>query len=711
MRVSQPLAFNFLRCHKGRAKPRRSVVSHRRFSLVLTALAVLLAALLQATYAAPADEPQMLVTATNPEPQKLPTLAIWEDDKLSGGKKLTMVAATFSNVPGLICDSWCYESAVDFLGARGLEGGKLELRHRFREHPHVLLVTTVTPEPGAVEFMARAELENESAGALPANLPAPNLCWQLRRASPFASAPEPYPEFVKRCFIFTERGRTFLHQTARRKIPVRPPEDLYNNPPWVQMYAAAWQEAPQANTNSWADYSPDRYTTSVIGAVSRDGQYLAALASDSATVLAQAWHDCLHNNPPWLPADAPSGQRAWRLKVYAMENNPEALLARAAQDFPNARHRKQSGAPAGTFQTLGVKDNLPVFRDQSAERLTFPLSWLSGNYQDFAAWRQVARAKVFECLLKPPPSAPFEPVALAEQERGSYVARKIAFHLTADSRVSGFLLVPKGKGPFPAVLLLHDHGAQFDIGKEKVIQPWDDRPERLKSAREWVDKYYGGRFIGDELAKRGYVCFATDALNWSDRGGAGYEGQQALAGNLLHLGMSFAGLIAWEDLRAAEFLAGHPEVDGRRVAAMGLSMGAFRTWQVAALSDHIAGGVAICWLATVKGLMVPGNNQTRGLSAYTMTHPGLFNHLDYADVASLACPKPMLFYNGEQDALFPVPAVREAYAKLRHVWASQNAGDRLETRLWNVPHVFSREMQDEAFAWLEKNIKNEIKPK
>ena len=88
------------------------------------------------------------------------------------------------------------------------------------------------------------------------------------------------------------------------QIPVRPPEDLYNNPPWVQMYAAAWQEAPQANTNSWADYSPDRYTTSVIGAVSRDGQYLAALASDSATVLAQAWHDCLHNNPPSLPADA-----------------------------------------------------------------------------------------------------------------------------------------------------------------------------------------------------------------------------------------------------------------------------------------------------------------------------------------------------------------------------------------------------------------------
>ncbi|MBI2928728.1 MAG: dienelactone hydrolase family protein [Verrucomicrobia bacterium] len=345
-----------------------------------------------------------------------------------------------------------------------------------------------------------------------------------------------------------------------------------------------------------------------------------------------------------------------------------------------------------------------MFRDALAERLTFPLSWLSGNFTDFDAWRQTASAKVFECLLKPPPPTPFDPVVIAEHDRGTHVARKVVINLTADSRVLALMTVPKGRGPFPAVLLLHDHGARFDIGKEKVIEPWDDRPERLKSAREWVDRYYGGRFLGDELARRGYVCFVTDALNWSDRGGAGYEGQQALAGNLIHLGMSHAGLIAGEDLRAAEFLATRPEVDARRVAAMGLSMGGFRTWQVAALSDHIAAGVSICWLATVKGLMVPGNNQTRGQSAFTMTHPGLFNHLDYADVASLACPKPMLFFAGEQDTLFPVPSVQEAHAKLRKVWDSRRAGDNLVTKLWNVPHEFNREMQDEAFAWLDKHF-------
>ncbi|MDW8308716.1 MAG: hypothetical protein RMK20_05010 [Verrucomicrobiales bacterium] len=212
-------------------------------------------------------------------------------------------------------------------------------------------------------------------------------------------------------------------------------------------------------------------------------------------------------------------------------------------------------APAGQtpFESPGVVDRLPVFYTNLAARMDYPLSWLSGRHRNFKRWREQARAEFFKSLLKPPPTAPFEPRVLAEQDRGSYVARKILFNVTGDSRVLALLLLPKAPGPHPAVLLLHDHGAKFDIGKEKVIEPWDVPPEKLESARNWVAKYYGGRFLGDELARRGYVCLATDALNWSDRGGGGYENQQALAANFLQFGASWAGLIVHEDLRAAEF--------------------------------------------------------------------------------------------------------------------------------------------------------------
>ena len=67
---------------------------------------------------------------------------------------------------------------------------------------------------------------------------------------------------------------------------------------------------------------------------------LTAIANDSASSMSQAWHDCMHNNPKWLPEDAPVADRRWRLKIYAMQNDPTLLLARVGKDFPNARHLK-----------------------------------------------------------------------------------------------------------------------------------------------------------------------------------------------------------------------------------------------------------------------------------------------------------------------------------------------------------------------------------
>lgn len=350
--------------------------------------------------------------------------------------------------------------------------------------------------------------------------------------------------------------------------------------------------------------------------------------------------------------------------------------------------------------------SLPTFYRSLSERLNFPLSWSSGKFEDFEEWKVQAREKVYEHLIADPPPKPFDMLVIDKEDRGSYMAHKMVLNISADSRVLAYMLVPKGTGPFPAVLLLHDHGSFFEIGKEKVIRPFNVSEDRMSASEDWVKKSYGGRFIGDELAKRGYICFATDMLNWGDRAGGGYEGQQAIASNLFHLGSSFAGLITYEDLRAAEFLANFKDVDPSRIAAMGHSVGAFRAWQLAALSSHIKLNVSNCWMTTIKGSVIPGNNITRGQSAYTMTHPGLYNYLDYPDIASIACPKPALFYNGSKDVLFPVPSVQDAYQKMHTIWSSQNADDSLLTKIWDEGHVFSKTMQNESFEWLDVNMKN-----
>jgi len=414
-------------------------------------------------------------------------------------------------------------------------------------------------------------------------------------------------------------------------------------------------------------------------------------------------HENHNGSTAWAVGPSPPGGRL-RLRHLLVA---AALLTSLSTNRGLGQDKTAGNDRSHRYQRPGVQNLLPVFREAAAGRLSFPYSWQEWRKRsgdDFDAWRKEARQRVRRRFLAAPPAVPFKPVILGSRKRDGYTSHKIAFNLTGDSRVLAYLLVPDGPGPHPAVLLLHDHGAEFRIGKEKSVEPWDVPAEKAALARKWVDKVYGGRFIGDRLAARGYVVLVYDALNWSDRGGAGFDGQQALASNLLHLCKSFAGLIAHEDLRGAEFLASRPEVDNRRIAAMGHSMGSFRTWQVAATSDHIAAGVCCCWMATVKGLMVPGNNQTKGQSAFTMTHPGLFNDLDYPDVASLACPKPMLFFAGEQDGLFPVPSVKEAFGRMHRVWESQGVGDRLVTRLLPVQHTFNATMQDEAFDWLDRQL-------
>ncbi|WP_409472847.1 dienelactone hydrolase family protein [Streptomyces sp. HC307] len=357
--------------------------------------------------------------------------------------------------------------------------------------------------------------------------------------------------------------------------------------------------------------------------------------------------------------------------------------------------------PAGRRAAV-VDGPLPDFHAALKDELTFPLAWGRSPIRDFRAWRRAARAKVEELLgVGRQDAIPYAPAFDPRSQGDGFTRELVTLSLTGYERVRGALLTPHGTGPFPAVLLLHDHGARFDIGKEKLVRPWYD-DTREAAAQAWADRHFSGRFIGDELARRGYVVFAVDALGWGDRGPLAYDQQQALAANLYNLGSSLAGLMAREDVRAAGFLAGLDRVDPHRVAALGFSMGAYRAWQTAALTDDIAAAACVCWMTGLKEMMVPGNNTLRGQSAYYMLHPGLARHLDIPDVASIAAPRPMLFFNGALDPLFPAAGVRVAYDRLRAVWRSCHAEEALLLRTWpDLGHVFVDRMQDEVLRWLD----------
>lgn len=367
-----------------------------------------------------------------------------------------------------------------------------------------------------------------------------------------------------------------------------------------------------------------------------------------------------------------------------------------------------TGAFAQQRNKYEFERNLPVYADSLLQDLTYPLAWGISPIKDFKKWKETARQKVFDCMLMPPPKASrMEATVLFEEHRNGYTAKKIEIRLSRYYTVPAYVLIPDGNGPFPAINILHDHGAHLFIGKEKVIRPLScEAPAVIKDAEEWVSGY-GGQFFGDYLAQHGYVVFSADAPMWGERGqkeGPRREKYDIIAGNMMMYGIDLSAYMTYDDIRGTEFLAQMPEVDADRVGCTGWSMGAYRAWMLAALSDHIKAASAICWMVTTDEQLSFKYKRTEN-GGFANCLPGLRRWLDYPHIASIACPKAMLFINGKQDKLFPVAGVEKAFRIMHDTWKSQGADDKLETELWDIPHSCPIKAQERTLQFFHKHLR------
>lgn len=350
---------------------------------------------------------------------------------------------------------------------------------------------------------------------------------------------------------------------------------------------------------------------------------------------------------------------------------------------------------------------LPVCLEEMQQELSYPMAWGNSDIRQFDLWRSSARDVLRREMLLPPKTATaYNMKVIAEEKRKGYKARKILFNLDAYSRVEAYELVPDGKGPFPAVLLLHDHGGHFSIGKEKMIRPFAVADSVVRDADEWCERCYGKQYVGDFLASKGYVVLAVDAPFWGDRGvkgGTTWDWYKYIAGNFMMMGRNISAWMNFDDVYSADFFASLPEVDANRLSCMGFSMGAYRSWMLSALTDKVKLGVAICWMHTTEYQI----NRQYGLKRHeewANLIPGIRRYMDYPHIASIACPKPMLFINGAKDKLFPPVSVKKAFEEMHDVWRSQGADEKLETEIWDMPHYCGPEVQKRILEFLGKNL-------
>ena len=313
------------------------------------------------------------------------------------------------------------------------------------------------------------------------------------------------------------------------------------------------------------------------------------------------------------------------------------------------------------------------------------------------------------------------------EQRDGYTCSLIEYNAVGEERVQAYLMVPDGatsEDTRPGVVLLHDHGARFDIGKEKLVMPVAGAAEPVKrSAAQWVEANLDGVYYADRLASQGFVVIVPDALYWGSRSTPEcrlwncvtygdccnmtsaeikslkkevYEGQRAVYDSLARRNVVWAEQTLNEDAAAARLLSRLPYVD--KVGCAGWSMGAHRAWLLAAFCKEIEFGAAVSWM-TLK------ETQPAEYSAsdYSMLVPALREKYDFPDIARWICPKPFLFLSGTNDKLFPYDSTAEAFGRMQEIYRESGHEGKLRTEFFEGGHHFGIPEQDAVSAFMRKS--------
>jgi dienelactone hydrolase len=386
---------------------------------------------------------------------------------------------------------------------------------------------------------------------------------------------------------------------------------------------------------------------------------------------------------------------------------PEIALAAAASEELTA---SPTGSDVGTLY--------PFIRSQAAQGQP-SLSFLRDEFPDAASWQPRARGKLLELLHYAPPPCDPRPEVVESVDRGDYVREKVYFNTTPDIRVPAYVLVPKQRRPAPALVALHDHGGFYFWGKEKLVDLDDEHPVLTRFKQE----YYAGNSIAADLARQGYVVAVIDMFYWGERrmlldddaedwrqrppgitperisafNVRSGQNEQLVGRTLYSTGITWSGVMFWDDIRTVDYLLTRPDVDPNRIGCVGLSVGGLRACHLAALDERIRASVVVGWMTSFPTQL---RQKIRNTIGHTKLVPGLYHYLDYPDVATLALPRALLVINGSQDGLFELEGVEAAFEKLAAAYGKAGVPDRLRTRLYDTPHLFNAEMQAEAWEWL-----------
>jgi dienelactone hydrolase len=309
------------------------------------------------------------------------------------------------------------------------------------------------------------------------------------------------------------------------------------------------------------------------------------------------------------------------------------------------------------------------------------------SLDDWKSRREEYRRQLQEMLgLWPmPEKTDLNPVITGKLEEDAFTVEKLHFQASPGLYVTANLYLPKNAaGPAPAIL--------YACGHSRVVT------NGVSCGNKAGYQHHGAWF-----ARNGYVCLMIDSLQLGEiqgsHRGTHSEGQWWWNSR----GYTPAGVETWFGIRALDYLCSRPEVDRERIGMTGRSGGGAYTWLVAALDERVKVAAPIAGITDLENHVVDGTVEGHcDCMFFVNTY-----RWDFAQLAALLAPRPLLIGNSDKDRIFPLDGVLRVHQKTRRIYHLYGQTNNLALLITDGPHADTQDLQLPVFRWFNRFLKQE----
>lgn len=278
-----------------------------------------------------------------------------------------------------------------------------------------------------------------------------------------------------------------------------------------------------------------------------------------------------------------------------------------------------------------------------------------------------------------PPSVPLNASVVDRVQTSDFEQIKVEYDVGHEERISAYVLVPSNAKNCPALFCHHQHAGNFELGKSEVVGHAGDHDQA----------------IGPELAKRGFVVLAPDAIAFEERNWSMPTGRAVyfeLASRVVR-GETLLAKVLSDVSAGIDYLSSLDEVDPTRIGFIGHSYGGRMAIWAPVFDERIKASVSNCGCVSYKDSL----NREVGIQAEFCV-PDILSIGDIEEVVGLVSPR-ALYISATSDDKYSRGAQR-IYEYARDKFPDS----QLQVKVWEGSHVFTNEMRTAAYEFLENKL-------